>query len=32
MNNDSGFGTNGVPFEYAVAEAKTKKLKLKKIN
>ena len=31
MNNDSGFGTNGVPFEYAVAEAKTKKLKLKKI-
>ena len=31
MNNDSGFGTNGVPFEYAVAEAKNKKLKLKKI-
>jgi len=30
MNNDSGFGANGAPFEYAVAEAKTKKLKLKK--
>ena len=31
MNNDSGFGANGVPFEYAVGEAKTKKLKMKKI-
>ena len=30
MNHDSGFGANGAPFEYAVAEAKTKKLKLKK--
>ncbi len=31
MNNDSGFGANGAPFEYAVAEAKTKKLKMKKL-
>ena len=31
MNNDSGFGANGAPFEYAVAEAKTAKLKLKKL-
>lgn len=31
MNNDSGFGANGIPFEYAVAEAKTAKLKMKKI-
>lgn len=31
MNNDSGFGANGAPFEYAVAEAKTKRLKAKKL-
>lgn len=31
MNNDSGFGANGAPFEYAVAEAKTPQLKMKKI-
>ncbi len=31
MNNDSGFGANGAPFEYAVAEAKTPKLKMKKL-
>ena len=31
MNNDSGFGANGAPYEYAVAQAKNKKLKMKKI-
>lgn len=31
MNNDSGFGANGIPYEYAVAEAKTAKLKMKKL-
>ena len=29
MNNESGFGANGAPYEYTVAEAKTKKLMLK---
>ncbi|MBE6589090.1 MAG: hypothetical protein E7643_02820 [Ruminococcaceae bacterium] len=31
MNSDSGFGANGAPFEYAVAEAKNAKLRLKKL-
>lgn len=31
MNNESGFGANGAPYEYSVAEAKTKKLLLKKL-
>lgn len=31
MDNNSGFGANGAPFEYAVAEAKTPKLKMKKL-
>ncbi|MBQ8310192.1 MAG: hypothetical protein IJX80_04160 [Clostridia bacterium] len=31
MNNESGFGANGAPYEYAVAEAKTKRLMLKKL-
>ncbi|MBQ7336250.1 MAG: hypothetical protein IJW92_07250 [Clostridia bacterium] len=31
MNNDSGFGANGAPFEYTVAEAKTNALRMKKI-
>ena len=30
MNTDSGFGSSGAPFEYAVAEAKNKALKTKK--
>ena len=30
MNSDSGFGSSGAPFEYAVAEAKNKALKTKK--
>ena len=31
MNFDSGFGANGTPFEYAVAEGKSKTLTLKKV-
>lgn len=31
MDSNTGFGANGSPFEYAVAEAKTTSLKLKKI-
>ena len=30
MNTDSGFGSSGAPFEYAVAEANNKALKTKK--
>lgn len=30
MNSDSGFGSSGAPYEYAVAEAKNKALKTKK--
>ncbi|MBE6699635.1 MAG: hypothetical protein E7584_05310 [Ruminococcaceae bacterium] len=30
MNSDSGFGSSGAPFEYAVAEANNKALKTKK--
>ena len=30
MNSESGFGANGSPFEYAVAEAKSRTLTLKK--
>ena len=26
MNHDSGYGTNGAPFEYTVSEAKSKTL------
>lgn len=31
MNQDSGFGANGAPFEYAVAEAKSKALTMRKL-
>lgn len=31
MNNESGFGANGAPYEYSVAEAKNKKLLAKKL-
>ncbi|MBQ9805627.1 MAG: hypothetical protein IJW49_03870 [Clostridia bacterium] len=31
MNRDSGYGTNGAPFEYAVSEAKSKTLLFKRI-
>ncbi len=31
MNHDSGYGTNGAPFEYAVREAKSKTLLFKRI-
>ena len=31
MNSDSGFGSGGSPYEYTVAEAKSKTLTLKKI-
>ncbi len=31
MDSNTGFGANGAPYEYAVAEAKTLSLKLKKI-
>jgi len=31
MNNESGFGANGAPYEYAVAEAKSNKLLMKKL-
>jgi hypothetical protein len=31
MNSDSGFGANGSPFEYAVAEGKSRTLTLKKV-
>lgn len=31
MNNDSGFGSSGAPFEYTVAEANNKALKTKKL-
>lgn len=31
MNSESGFGANGSPFEYAVAEAKSRTLTLKKV-
>lgn len=31
MNSESGFGANGAPFEYAVAEAKSRTLRLKQI-
>lgn len=31
MNSESGFGANGAPFEYAVAEAKSRSLLIKKI-
>ena len=32
MDQSSGFGTNGIPFEYTVAEQKTKVLILKKLS
>ncbi len=31
MNSDSGFGSGGSPFEYTVAEAKSKRLTMKKL-
>jgi len=31
MNQDSGFGANGIPFEYAVSEAKSKTLLFKRL-
>ena len=32
MNHDSGYGTNGIPYEYTVREAKSKALMIKKIS
>ena len=31
MDSNSGFGSSGAPYEYAVAEAKNKALKTKKV-
>lgn len=31
MNSDSGFGSGGAPYEYTVAEAKSRKLTMKKL-